>query len=76
MTSTEIKELLDKVKAAYIRSIESGGMVQYTVNSGQGQTQVRQATSSELLAQMEKLQIKYDAALDEEDGSNLMYIRD
>lgn len=76
MDSTEIKELLDILKDAYKRSIASGGVVQYSINSGQSQTMVKQASSTELLKQIKELSAQYEEATQIESGSNLNVIRD
>lgn len=74
-TLSEIQETLDILRAAYKRAAESGGVSQYSLNSGQGNTNVKQATLAELRAEIEKFESKYNELLEIESGGNMTYIR-
>lgn len=49
----EIKERISILKEAYKRAAESGGVVSYSINSGQGSTSVTQATLSSLRQELQ-----------------------
>lgn len=49
----EIKERISILKEAYKRAAESGGVVSYSINSGQGSTSVTQATLNSLRQELQ-----------------------
>lgn len=74
-TLEEVKQILSTLRTAYLKVAESGGVTQYTLNSGQGSTTVKNASLSEIRAEIEKfesLEIELQAI---KDGSNFTYIR-
>lgn len=74
-TLKEVTETLTILQAAYKRAAESGGVSQYSLNSGQGSTNIKQATLSELRAEIEKFQNLQSELSGVENGDNFTYIR-
>ena len=52
-TKSEIEENITVLKDAYKRSVESGGVVSYSINSGQGTTTVTQASITVIRNELE-----------------------
>lgn len=75
MNSDEAKEMLVILKEAYKRAAKSGGVTTYTLNSGQGNTSVKQASLAELRAEIKEYESIYNELSEIEDGSNLTCIR-
>ena len=76
MTSTEIKEILDTLQSAIKTAIANGGVASYSINTGQTQTNVRQASLKELREEHNYWQSVYNETKGLEDGSNISYARD
>lgn len=75
MTADEAKEILLILQEAYKRAAKSGGVTTYTLNSGQGNTSVKQATLAELRAEINEYERTYNELSEMEDGSNFTCIR-
>lgn len=75
MTADEAKEILLILQEAYKRAAKSGGVTTYTLNSGQGNTSVKQATLAELRAEINEYERIYNELSEVEDGSNFTCIR-
>ena len=52
-TIQELEGILATLKEAYQRAAESGGVVSYSINSGQGSTNVTQASLGSLRGEIE-----------------------
>jgi len=74
-TKAEIKENLTILKEAYKRAVESGGVVSYSINSGQGTTSVTQASLSQIRAEIEHFNQLLQEITMFEDGSHIAAIR-
>lgn len=74
-TLVEIEENLKILKAAYKRVAESGGVTQYSLNSGQGSTNVKQASLGEIRSEIEKFEDLYNELSAVQTGENITYIR-
>ena len=75
MNSIEILENLKVLKEAYKRAAESGGVTTYTLNSGQGTTNVKQASLKELREEIQHYENLYNEAKAVEDGSCFTLVR-
>lgn len=70
-----IAENINNIKAAISKAIVTGGVVQYSLNSGQGSTSVRRATLAELQQQLREMQYLYNEAVENYTGSNINVMR-
>ncbi len=70
-----LAENIKNIKSAITQAIISGGVVQYTLNSGQGSTSVRRATLAELNKQLREFQYLYNEAKENYTGSNINVMR-
>ncbi len=70
-----LAENIKNIKAAISKAIVSGGVVQYSLNSGQGSTSVRRATLAELTQQLREMQYLYNEAIENCTGSNINVMR-
>ena len=75
-TVAELKEIIVALKDAQRRAIKSGGVVQYTLNSGQGSTTVQQAPLSTIQSQITYYVQLLNEELEYGSGSHCQYIRD
>ena len=75
MNSIEILENLTVLKEAYKRAAKSGGVTTYTLNSGQGTTNVKQASLKELREEIQYYEGLYNEAKAAEDGSCFTLVR-
>ena len=75
-TVAELKEIIVALKDAQRRAIKSGGVVQYTLNSGQGSTTVQQAPLSIIQSQITYYVQLLNEELEYGSGSHCQYIRD
>jgi len=76
MNSIELKQILDNLQDAINRAIANGGITQYSINSGQSQTLVKQATLTELQNLHKYYSNLYEETLSIETGSNMNIVRD
>ena len=74
-TLEEVQTTLKTLRAAYNRVAETGGVTQYTLNSGQGSTSVKNASLSEIRAEIERFENLETELLAIKDGSNFTYMR-
>lgn len=70
-----LAENIKNIKTAITQAITSGGVVQYSLNSGQSSTTVRRATLPELTHQLRELQYLYNEAIENYTGSNINVMR-
>lgn len=75
-TVAELKEIIASLKDAQKRAIKSGGVVQYTLNSGQGSSTVQQASLSTIQSQITYYVQLLNEELEYGSGSHCQYIRD
>lgn len=75
-TIKEIKENIAALKEAYKRSLASGGVTSYTINSGQGSTTVQQASLSSIRSELAYFRNMLNERLEYESGSHCVYLRD
>ncbi len=75
MDVNEVEEILTTLKEAYKRAAKSGGVTTYTLNSGQGNTTVKQASLAELRAEIKEYESLYNELSEIEDDSNFTCIR-
>ena len=75
MNPTEILENLQILKSAYKRAAESGGVTTYALNSGQGSTNVKQASLKELRDEIQHYESLYNEAKAIETGSCFTMVR-
>lgn len=73
-TLEEVQETLTTLRAAYKRGAESGGVTQYTLNSGQGSTTVKSASLAEIRTEIERFESLESELLAIKDGSNFTFI--
>lgn len=71
----EIKETLKTLKEAYKRASESGGVVSYSINSGQGSSSVTSASLSSLRQEIQYWQNLLTEIEQFETGSHITAIR-
>ena len=76
MDLTQLKQILDNLQEAINRAIANGGITQYSINSGQSQTLVKQATLGELQNLHKYYSTQYNETLGIESGSNMNIVRD
>lgn len=74
-TLDEVSENITILKAAYKRVAASGGVTQYSLNSGQGSTTVKQASLSEIRAELAEMESLYNELSGIENGDNFTIIR-
>ena len=74
-TLEEVQENITILKAAYKRAAESGGVEQYSLNSGQGSTTVKTSKMNEIRAELEYFKQLESELIAIQNGSNFTYMR-
>lgn len=75
MNSIEIKIILDNLRNSMIEASKNNGVAEYSLNTGQTVTRVVYSTE-QLLKQIQYWERKYNEALQYENGTNVLIIRD
>jgi len=75
MNSTEIKIILDNLRNSMIEASKNNGVAEYSLNTGQTVTRVVYSTE-QLLKQIQYWERRYNEVIQEENGTNVLIIRD
>ena len=75
MNSIEIKIILDNLRNSMIEASKNNGVAEYSLNTGQTVTRVVYSTE-QLLKQIQYWERKYNEALQYENRTNVLIIRD
>jgi hypothetical protein len=75
MNSIEIKIILDNLHNSMIEASKNNGVAEYSLNTGQTVTRVVYSTE-QLLKQIQYWERRYNEAIQEEKGLNVIIIRD
>lgn len=75
MNSTEIKTILSNLHNSMLEASKNNGVAEYSLNTGQTVTRVVYNTE-QLLKQIQYWERRYNETLQEENGTNILIIRD
>lgn len=75
-TVAELQEIILSLKAALQRAIASGGVTSYTLKSGQGDTEVQQASIASITSQIQIYQGMLNELQSIQSGSCFNVMRD
>lgn len=72
-TLEELAEIIASLKEALKRAAANGGVTEYTIKSGQGETRVKQADIAQITEQIRYYKRLYNETLEINDGSACSY---
>ena len=75
MNSTEIKIILDNLHTSMLEASKNNGVAEYSLNTGQTVTRVVYNTE-QLLKQIQYWERRYNETVQQENGTNILIIRD